>query len=166
MAPLRRMTSTQTLDSLRAALRAHPSLNVAVALPDGRLIPAEFHVTEAGTVTKDFIDCGGTRRRRVTAQLQTWRGRDSEHRLTTDRLARILEVCGPVLPAGDTPVEVEYEDAVTSQYPLSAIEAGDGVLRLQLGLRHTDCLAKSTCSESEAEPAVARAGCGCGPSCC
>ncbi len=168
MAPLPGMTAIQApapaLNDLRAALRAHPGLNVAVALSDGRLIPAEFHVTEAGTVTKDFIDCGGTRRQRVTAQLQTWPGRDSEHRLTTDRLARILEVCEPVLPAGDTPVEVEYEDAVTSQYPLSAIEAGDGVLRLQLGLRHTDCLAKSTCGEPEEE--TVGAGCGCGPTCC
>jgi len=164
------MTNPLTLDKLQAALRTHPNRNVAVILPDGRAIPAGFHVTEAGTVTKDFIDCGGTRRRRVTAQLQTWQGRDSDHRLTTDRLARILEVCEPVLPAGDTPVEVEYEDTVTSQYPLGAIEADDSVLRLHLGLRHTDCLAKSTCGQPEEEPAGAAAGagrgCGCGPDCC
>ncbi len=155
-----------TLNDLRAALRAHSDRHVTVALPDGRRIPAEFHVTEAGTVTKDFIDCGGTRRHRVTAQLQTWPGRDTGHRLTTGRLARILEVCEPVLPAGDTPVEIEYEDAVTSQYPLSTIVAEAGVLRLQLGLRHTDCLAKSTCGQPEEEPAAAGAGCGCGPQCC
>jgi hypothetical protein len=158
------MKPTLSLDDLRAALRAHPGRAVTLALPDGRRVPAEFHVTEAGTVTKDSIDCGGTRRRRVTAQLQTWTGRDAAHRLSTDRLARILEVCGPVLPAGDTPVEVEYEDGVVSQYPLAGIAAHETSLRLELGLRHTDGLARERCGEGDDESVAA--ACGCGEQCC
>jgi len=158
------MNDTLTIDQLRAALRAHASLGVVIALPDGRRVPAEFHVTEAGTVTKDFIDCGGTRRQRVTAQLQTWIGRDENHRLTAARLAGILDVCTPVLPGGDTPVEIEYEDTVVSQYPLVAAEADGSVLVLQLGLRHTDCLARAQCGVEDATPVAS--GCGCGPDCC
>jgi hypothetical protein len=29
-------------------------------LPNGHQVPAHFHVTEVGQVTKHFIDCGGT----------------------------------------------------------------------------------------------------------
>jgi hypothetical protein len=29
-------------------------------LPNGTTVPAHFHVTEVGLVTKHFIDCGGT----------------------------------------------------------------------------------------------------------
>jgi hypothetical protein len=153
------MKPTLTLDDLRAALRAHPGRAVTLALPDGREMPAEFHVTEAGAVTKDFIDCGGTRRWRVTAQLQTWIDRDTAHRLSTDRLAQILEVCAPVLPAGDTPVELEYEDEVVSQYPLAGIAATGPSLQLELGLRHTECLARERCGEADDESAVAACGC-------
>jgi len=163
LALVQAMNDALTLGQLRAALRAHPGLNVAVALPDGRRVPAQFHITEAGAVTKDFIDCGGTRRRRVTAQLQTWIGRDADHRLTAARLTTILNTCAPVLPAGETAVEIEYEDAVTSQYPLVSVEPGDSLL-LQLGLRHTACLARASCGETDAKPVAA--GCGCGPDCC
>jgi hypothetical protein len=158
------MNRTVSLDELRVGLRAHPGCAVAVLLPDGRRVPAEFHVTEAGTVTRDFIDCGGTRRRRVTAQLQAWIGTDAAHRLSTDRFAGILDVCAPVLPPGDTPVEIEYEDEVTGQYPLAGIEDGGGFLRLQLGLRHTECLARKKFGESAV--GTASAACGCGDDCC
>ena len=158
------MNDPLTIDQLRAALRAHPGRAVTVALPGGRRVPAEFHVTEAGTVTKDFIDCSGTRRRRVTAQLQTWTGRDPEHRLTAARLTKILDTCAPVLPAGPTPVEIEYEDTVVSSYPLVAVEPEGAALVLQLGLRHTTCLARAECGQPAAVPA--EAGCGCGPDCC
>ena len=156
------MPPALTLDDLRAALRAHPGRGVALTLPEGRLVPPQFHVTEAGTVTKAFIDCGGRRRQRVTAQLQAWTGRDAAHRLTTDRLVRILEVCGPVLPACDTAVEIEYEDGLVSQYPLTDITVTGGSLRLQLGGRHTDCLARQRDPATES----AAATCGCGDACC
>ena len=29
-------------------------------LPNGQFVPAHFHLTEAGYVTRDYIDCGGT----------------------------------------------------------------------------------------------------------
>jgi len=29
-------------------------------LPEGTYLPAHFHMTEVGLVTKHFVDCGGT----------------------------------------------------------------------------------------------------------
>ncbi|MGK0335318.1 MAG: hypothetical protein ACI974_002146, partial [Paraglaciecola sp.] len=34
-----------------------------INLPDGTPVPAHFHVTEVGEVSKTFVDCGGTLRR-------------------------------------------------------------------------------------------------------
>ncbi|HEY8994731.1 MAG TPA: DUF6428 family protein [Lacunisphaera sp.] len=159
------MKTHLSLSQLRAVLRNHPATTVAVALPDGRPIPAQFHVTEAGTVTKDFLDCGGTRRQQVTAQLQIWTGRDAAHRLSAARLDGILDACSPVLPAGDAAVDIEYEDTMVSRYPVVSAEADGGELWLQLGRYHTDCLARASCGMDEPVASEA-AACGCGSSCC
>ena len=41
-------------------------------LPNGTTVPAHFHVTEVGLVTKHFIDCGGTVRNEKVANFQLW----------------------------------------------------------------------------------------------
>ena len=120
---------------------------MAIELPDGRLLPGHFHITEVGHVAKKFVDCGGVFRASETCVLQTFVGssRDDGHRLTAGRLAKILGLAQPILPAADLPVEIEYETDVISQFPLEAATAAGSSLTLQLGLRHTDCLAKDRC---------------------
>ena len=49
------------------------------------------------------------------------------------------------LPTEDLPVEVEYEAGVISQAPLAGVSVVNGALQLQLGAKHTDCLAKDVC---------------------
>lgn len=135
------------LTELKTQLRAHPELNVALALPDGSLVPAHFHVTEVGHIAKKFVDCGGTFRSSETCVLQTHFGspRDDGHRLTAGKLAKILDLAGSILLSGELPVEVEYEDGVVSQFPLRGAGLVGDTLTLQLGLKHTDCLAKAKC---------------------
>ena len=50
-------------------------------------------------------------------------------------------------------VEVEYEAGVISQAPLAGVRVVNGALQLQLGSKHTDCLAKEKCGMDD--------GCGC-----
>jgi hypothetical protein len=130
---------------LKSCLQASPDHNVSILLPDGDRVPRHFHVTEVGHVTKKFVDCGGTFRSSETCVLQTLVGSDDHHRLTAGRLAHILDLAKPVLPIADLPVEIEYEDGVISQFPLQEIIAEGASLTLQLGLKHTDCLAKDKC---------------------
>ena len=60
-------------------------------------------------------------------------------------MAKILELSSSVVLKDDIPVEVEYEDALISQYAVEgAGVTGDAVI-LQLGTKHTDCLAKEVC---------------------
>jgi hypothetical protein len=159
------------LHELKTGLNARPNLNVALVLPDGRHVPAHYHVTEVGQITKQFIDCGGTIRRSETCVLQTYFGspRDDGHRLTAAKLAHILELARPVLASGELPVEVEYEDGVISQFPLVDLTEAGGNLVLQLGLKHTDCLAKDKCGIADDDNEEADGCCSSAPAggrCC
>lgn len=135
------------LTELKTGLQAHAALNVHIALPDGGRVPAYYHVTEVGHVAKRFIDCGGTVRTSETCVLQTYIGspQDDGHRLTAGKLAHILELARPILASDELPVEIEYEEGVISQFPLTGFTVGNGGVVLQLGLKHTDCLAKDKC---------------------
>ena len=45
---------------------------IGFQLPNGQLVPKHFHVTEVGTITKAFIDCGGTVRKEEVVNFQLW----------------------------------------------------------------------------------------------
>lgn len=148
-----------TLKNLKASLRQHSGYKVSLLLPDGEPIPAEFHVTEAGHVAKNFIDCGGTTRLLETCLLQAWVADDDKaHRLTAGKLAKILELSARVVPSDDLQVEVEYKSSAVSQYTIETSATRHDTLVFQLGHKHTDCLARESCG---IEPAGA--GCGCAP---
>jgi hypothetical protein len=129
-------------------LLAHTDKPLTFVLPDGGSIPAHFHITEVGHVQRNFVDCGGTRRRTESCLLQTWVANDEDHRLTAGKLAGIFGRAGDVLPHEDLPVEIEYEDYVISQFPVTGAQVADGTLLFTLGLKHTDCLAKELCLPS------------------
>ncbi|HEY4301150.1 MAG TPA: DUF6428 family protein [Candidatus Didemnitutus sp.] len=132
--------------AFKASLREHPNLNVRVVLPDGEPIAPDFHITEVGHVVKNFIDCGGTRRKAEAVVLQAWvAANDPEHRLSAGQLSAILDLAGSVIPSDELPVEVEYEGGSISQYPVSDVGAVADELRFTLTEKHTDCLAREAC---------------------
>ena len=130
---------------LRAVLDANPGVKMHWMLPDQSFVPAHYHITEVGRVHKDFIDCGGTMRSLTSCVLQVWVSNDFEHRLETTKLAKIVEVAQPLLQSDDLPVEVEYENAVVSQYPLGGAEITPSGILFYLGVKHTACLAPEKC---------------------
>ena len=146
-----------TVDELVGVLTANPS-QLHLMLPDGDFVPAHFHVTEVGRVQKDFIDCGGTVRSTTACVLQVWVADDTDHRLDTGKLAKIIGLAAPLLKSGDLPVEVEYEDGVVSQYPLSAVEVTPAGVLLHLGTKHTACLAMDQCGVGAAKTACSPTG--------
>jgi hypothetical protein len=111
-------------------------------LPDGDFIPPHAHVTEVGHVVKNFIDCGGVIGKSETVLLQTHVGQDTDHRLKSDRLAKILRLGERVLPHDQIEVEVEYDCCVVAQYPVSEVKPSGKHLDVILGKRRTQCLAK------------------------
>src|SRR5476649_2901588 len=109
------------LRELKSLLREHSTKNLGFVLPDGDPIPPDFHITEIGHVTKNFVDCGGSVRSTAACVLQAWNAaNDPDHRLTAGKLAAILDLAGAVVPSDDLEVEVEYEGCQISQYPVDS----------------------------------------------
>ncbi|MGK0185368.1 MAG: hypothetical protein ACI9R3_001145 [Verrucomicrobiales bacterium] len=142
-----------TVKELKKSLGDHPASGLVFEFEDGSQIPAHFHVTEVGHVTKDFVDCGGTRRTTASCVLQTLVAHDTDHRLSTTRLAAILELTGSVLPNLDLPVEVEVDQGTVAVFSLNEIKEEGQALHLRLTTKHTACLAPDKCGLDDAPTA-------------
>jgi hypothetical protein len=148
------------LHDLKTVLRKHPETFPRFVLPDGDKIPAHAHVTEVGHALKNFVDCGGMTGKTEAVLLQTHVGDDTEHRLTSERFAKILELGARVLPHDRLDVEVEYDCCVIAQYPIVEAKPATEHLDLILENKRTQCLAR--------ERAKARSASDCGgvETCC
>ncbi len=109
-------------------------------LPSGELVPAHFHVTEVGEITKHFIDCGGTVRHEKVANFQLWEANDYDHRLKPQKLKNIISLSERTLGLGDLEVEVEYQSSTIGKYDLDF----DGQNFLFIN-KFTNCLAQDKC---------------------
>jgi hypothetical protein len=119
--------------------------NIRFILPTGGKIPPHAHVTEVARMDKRFIDCGGTFRTETICRLQTWFADDTGHRLTAGKLLAILDKAASFLESDNLDVDVEHEAPFVSQFPISSVEATGDALIVQLGTRHTACLAEDKC---------------------
>jgi hypothetical protein len=79
---------------------------------DYQMIPAHFHITEVGVVTKDFIDCGGTIRQEKTATFQLWVADDTDHRLKPQKLLDIIDIAEKSFDIGDLEIEMTKKDSL------------------------------------------------------
>jgi hypothetical protein len=133
------------LKELKTLLEENRNKQFLIQLPNQNQVPLSFHVTEVGQVNKTFIDCGGKVHSTQTCQLQVWVGEDVDHRLETGKMADILKLAKSIVPNDDVEVEIEYEDATISQYPVENYTITDDAVTLHLATKHTDCLAKELC---------------------
>lgn len=117
---------------------------ISFELPNGKLVPSHFHVTEVGSVTKNFIDCGGTMRIEHRVNFQLWEANDYDHRLHPEKLLSIIEMSENKLGLHDEEIEVEYQGETIGKYGIQF--EGDSFLLTSLT---TDCLAKDKCQIPE-----------------
>jgi hypothetical protein len=117
-------------------------------LPNGELVPENFHVTEVGKVTRHFIDCGGKERKEEGVNFQLWATVDYNHRLHPEKLLQIITLSERVLDLQDGQIEVEYQgDNTIGKFGL-AFEGNSFLLTS----KQTDCLAKDKCDIPEKKP--------------
>jgi hypothetical protein len=155
-------------------LLSHPEKPFHLVLPGSQTVPASFHITEVGHVTKKFIDCGGKLHSLASCQLQVWLGDDTDHRLYAGKMSRVLELAKDkgVLPAEDLDVEIEYEDTAISQYTVWNVAVTESAVVISLESKHTDCLAKELCcpptllTMAQGTSAEAESCCAPGSGCC
>jgi hypothetical protein len=128
-----------TFHDLQNALEANPNRFPRFVLPDGDYIPAHAHVTEVGHLVRNFIDCGGLSGKEEKVVLQMHVGDDSDHRLRSDRFAKILRLGKRVIPTADLDVDVEYDCCVVAQYPIVKAKPDSEHLNLILQRGRTQC---------------------------
>jgi Family of unknown function (DUF6428) len=150
-----------TLHDLQDALEANPKLFPRFVLPNGDYIPAHAHVTEVGHVVRNFIDCGGLTGKEEKAVLQTHVGNDTNHRLRSERFAKILQLGNRVIPRGDVDVDVEYDCCVVAQYPVAEARPDGEHLNLILRRSRTQCRARE-----RRQPETAADCCATSAACC
>ena len=134
------------LTTLKKILADHPEETVRFVLPTGTSVPPHAHVTEVARIDKSFIDCGGTARTESLCRLQTWFADDTEHRLTAGKLLKILNLSLNIVKDDHLDVEIEHEAPFISAFPIESVNSKGSSLVFQLGIKHTDCLAKDSCT--------------------
>ena len=131
------------LSAVKKALSELSTVNFK--LPNDAYVPCHFHITEAGLVTRHFIDCGGVERKETRVNLQLWQADDYDHRLAAQKFLHILNIAGKVIgEADDLAVEVEYQQDTIGLFGLE-FDGTDFVLTP----KQTDCLAKAACGRSD-----------------
>src|SRR3989440_12474677 len=148
-----------TFHDLQNSLEWNPELFPRFVLPDGDYIPAHAHVTEVGHVVRNFIDCGGLTGKEEKIVLQTHVGSDTDHRLRSDRFAKILQFGNRVIPNADLDVDVEYDCCVVAQYPIAEAAPDGDHLNLILRRSRTQCRARERRDSETAACCATSAGC-------
>jgi hypothetical protein len=147
-------------EALKSALERYPTTFPRFVLPNGDYVPPHAHVTEVGHVIRNFIDCGGLTGKEEKVVLQTHVGNDTDHRLRSDRFAKILRLGDRVIPSADLEVDVEYDCCVVAQYPITEATPDGEHLNLILQRGRTQCRARERSEgETAAGCCVASAAC-------
>jgi hypothetical protein len=146
------------LSAIKTQLEGLPQVNFI--LPDGSQVPAHFHVTEVGQVSKKYIDCGGTLREESKVTFQLWEDGDVDHRLAASKLLNIIGLAEHLLSIPDLEVEVEYQGNTIGRYGLD-FNGTDFLLTAT----QTDCLAKDKCGIPMEKPKIRLSSIAQGPIC-
>jgi len=123
--------------------------NVAFILPNGTFVPEHFHVTEVGSINKNFIDCGGKVRKETVVNFQLWDANDFDHRLKPKKILDIIELSEKILGIEDNDVEVEFQGETIGKYDL-----GFNGTAFTLINKRTACLAEDQCGITEIKQKV------------
>jgi hypothetical protein len=150
-----------TFRDLQNALEANPNRFPRFVLPDGGCIPGHPHVTEVGHLVRNFIDCGGLGGKEEKVVLQTHVGDDTDHRLRSDRFAKILRLGRRVIPSADLDIDVEYDCCVVAQYPIAGAKPDGEYLNLMLQRGRTQCRVRERRQDE-----TTAAGCATSAACC
>lgn len=109
-------------------------------LPNNETVPLHFHVTEVGSVEKNYIDCGMTIRKERKASMQLWVADDTAHRLHADKLIAIIQQSNKLFDLDALEIEIEYQANSISKYALSYNGSSFQLMAMQ-----TNCLAPDQC---------------------
>ncbi|RXR19339.1 hypothetical protein EQG63_07820 [Flavobacterium amnicola] len=113
----------------------------AIQLPTGEFVPNHFHITEMGIINKKYTDCGNTFREENYFTFQLWYSQDTWHRLTSEKVLKIIAGIEKNTNVDDFDILVEYQDENTiGKFGLEF--TGE---HFRLTSTKTTCLAQDNC---------------------
>ena len=133
---------------------------IIFVLPDGERVPAHFHITEMGVMSKQYVDCGGVQRQERVATFQLWVAHDINHRLTPVKWLGILALAKDLYHLGEEEIVVEYQMETIGVFDL---KWSDGLF--MLSKKTTACLAEEACGIPMAKPRIRLSNLGSGNVC-
>jgi hypothetical protein len=122
---------------------------IIFVLPDGARVPAHFHITEMGVMSKQYVDCGGVQRQERVATFQLWVAHDINHRLTPVKWLGILALAKELYQLGEEEIVVEYQMETIGVFDL---KWSDGLF--MLSKKTTACLAEDACGIHAVKPRI------------
>ena len=129
-----------------ALLLAKPEANPSFLNLNGIPVEPHYHITEIGLVLKNYVDCGGMVRQERKATMQIWLAKDTDHRLSTQKLLEIIEKSEQLFGLKDEELEVEFQGQTIETYGLVAQDFG-----FQFTGKKTTCLAPGNCGIPETQ---------------
>lgn len=153
-------------------LRAYPNKSLLFEYTPGKLIGANYHITEVKNITIDSVDCGANTDFWKETVIQLWESpleKDKREYMTAYKALGILNKVDKIKPM-EREVEVKFEYSNpgfhTAQLFVNGFEVFESRIVLKLGVEKTDCKAKETCGVPVSANVVAEATCAPGGGCC
>ncbi len=153
-------------------LEQHPNKELLFEYAPGKLVKANYHITEIKNITVDSVDCGaGTDFWKETV-IQLWESPEEIGKLDFMHTHKALEILNRVdrIKPMEKEVEVKFEYSNdtfhTAQLFVNSYAIKAEQLVLYLGINQTDCKAKDTCGIPSKIEVVSENSCSPGSGCC
>nr|WP_299382740.1 DUF6428 family protein [Allomuricauda sp.] len=160
---------------LLSLLKQHQDKSLLFEYTPGKLVGANYHITEVKNIIVDSVDCGaGTDFWKETV-VQLWESPkelDKTEFMSVYKALSILNKVDRIKPmVKDAEIKFEYSNASfhTAQLFVDDYELNGKQLTLKLSVQKTDCKAKETCGvETVAENGLQTTSASCDPGtgCC
>ena len=141
-------------------LNAHQDKSLLFEYKQGKLVPANYHITEVKHTKIDSVDCGARTDAWNETIIQLWESPTEIGKrdfMSVYKALGILNKVGKMKPYDtDAEVKFEYSNKLfhTAQLFVNDFEISNNNLIIKLAIEKTDCKAKSVCGVVEDVKAV------------
>jgi len=153
-------------------LKEHSNKSLLFEYQPGKLVGANYHITEVKNITIDAVDCGANTDFWKETIIQLWESPkeiDKRDYMSAYKALGILSKVDSIKPM-EKGVEVKFEysnaDFHTAQLFVNDFEIHENQIIMKLNVKQTDCKAKDECGVPMEVGAQSENSCAPGSGCC